>query len=471
MNRTMLVPMVVAAALFMENMDSTVIATSLPAIASDLGQNPVTLKLAFTAYLLSLAVFIPVSGWAADRFGARTVFQCAMAIFTVGSMGCGMAHSLGWLVACRVLQGMGGAMMAPVARLIVLKVVPRHELLSAIAYLTVPALIGPMIGPPLGGFITTYAHWRWIFWINVPVCVLGVALAAIFLPDVREDHPKRLDVNGFVLSALGLGTLMFGATLLGQAIAPRAVVAALLLVGLASTGLYFVHARRVESPILDLRLLSISTFRSSVLGGFLFRIGIGAIPFLLPLMLQLGFGLNPFETGTLTFSAAAGALLMKVAAQPILRWLGFRRVLVGNALISAVLLATCALFTPTTPHLLILAALLVGGFLRSLQFTALNAIVFADVDPAEMSAATVLSTVAQQLSLSFGVAVAAWVLELAEAARGTSVLAVEDYALAFIVISAIAATSAIVHARLPNGAGAALVTPRSPAPTLPASTA
>ena len=457
LNTSRLVPLVVAAGLFMENMDQTVIATSLPAMALDLGTDPVTLKLAFTSYLLSLAVFIPISGWAADRFGARIIFQAAMAVFTLGSIGCGFSHSLLQLIGFRMLQGVGGAMMVPVARLIILRLVPRHEMLQAMTYLTVPALIGPVIGPPLGGFITTYYHWRWIFWINVPVCLLGLALAYWLLPEVREEQPEGFDWGGFALSGIGLSALLFGITLIGRASLSPSWPLGMLALGTVLSVIYVRRARTIERPILDLRLLADPSFHSGVVGGALFRIGIGALPFLLPLLLQLGFGMTPFGAGSLTFAAAAGALLMKTTAHPILRRFGFRPVLMWNGLISAVLMAATALLSIQTPHLAIMALFLTGGFLRSLQFTALNAITFADLPAENASAATTLASVTQQLSSSIGVALAALVIEGSEALRGTLSLDVWDLSAAFVALSVVAATSVPVHARMPASAGRDLV--------------
>jgi len=457
-NQTRIVALVVAAGLFMENMDQTVIATSLPPMARDLGTDPVTLKLAFTSYLLSLAVFIPISGWTADRFGARTIFQSAMVVFTLGSIGCGFSGSLWSLVLFRMVQGIGGAMMVPVARLIILRLTPRHELLGALTYLTLPALVGPVLGPPLGGFITTYWHWRWIFWLNVPVCLLGVVLAFVFLPEVRDEKNERLDWLGFALSSVALCTLLFGITLLGGATASLASTLLLLLIGALAAWAYVRHARVTAHPILDLSLLAYPTFRSGVGGGAFFRIGIGAVPFLLPLMLQVGFGLNPFEAGSLTFAAAAGAMIMKATAQPILGRLGFRRVLLTNGIVSALFMAATALFTATTPHLLILAVLLVGGFLRSLQFTALNAITFAEVPNDRLSPATSLASVAQQLSSSIGVAIAAILLEAAQGLHGGGPLEVRDFAIAFVVLAAVSALSVLVHAGLRPEAGSEMIT-------------
>ncbi|MGE3874464.1 MAG: DHA2 family efflux MFS transporter permease subunit [Parvibaculaceae bacterium] len=448
------IPLVVAAALFMENTDGTVIATSLPAIAADLGEDPVILKLAFTTYLLALTVFIPISGWCADRFGARNVFRAAIAVFTLGSIACGLSTSLEGLIAARALQGMGGAMMVPVGRLIILRTVSKAEMVSALAMLTIPALIGPLLGPPLGGFITTYFHWRWIFWINVPVGLLGVALATIYMPDIREEGVPPLDVPGFFLSAFGLSALVFGATVLGRDdVLPAYGALSLVAAGLALTAIYIWHARRVRNPILDLDLFDIATFRSGTGGGSLFRVGVGAVPFLLPLMLQLGFQMTPFQSGSLTCAAALGALTMKFTAARILKRFGFRTVLIVNGLVSAATLAAQGLFTPETPHLVILAVLLAGGFFRSLQFTSLNALSYSDVPQREMGTATSLYSVAQQLSLAAGIVCAASVLELAQYLRGDLTLIVADFAYAFFAVALISALSVISHLKLAPDAG------------------
>jgi EmrB/QacA subfamily drug resistance transporter len=450
------VTLIVAVALFMENMDSTVIATSLPAIAADLHEDPIALKLALTSYLLSLAVFIPVSGWMADRFGARTVFRAAIVVFTVGSAACGFAQSLPDFVAFRILQGMGGAMMVPVGRLVILRTVPKAELISALAWLTIPALIGPVIGPPLGGFITTFIDWRWIFWINIPVGILGVILATRYVENIREDEMPPLDLKGFVLSGIGLAGVAFGFTTIGQDLLPQGLAFGLLALGAAFCLLYVRHAGKTAAPLLDLNLLKVETFFASVVGGFLFRVGIGAMPFLLPLLFQLGFGLTPFESGMLTFAGAIGALAMKTAAAPILRRFGFRRVLMVNAVIASLFIASAALFGPSTPHFLILAILLAGGFFRSLQFTSINALAYADIDNRAMSRATSFASVGQQLSLSAGVAVAALVLELQRYLHGTTGVEVGDFGPAFITVALIALSSVLIFARMPKHAGASL---------------
>ncbi|MET0157024.1 MAG: DHA2 family efflux MFS transporter permease subunit [Methyloceanibacter sp.] len=450
------VTLIVAVALFMEQMDSTVIATSLPAIAADLHDDPVALKLALTSYLLSLAVFIPLSGWVADRFGARTVFRAAIAVFTLGSAACGFAQGLPDFVAFRILQGMGGAMMVPVGRLVILRTVPKAELISALAWLTIPALMGPVIGPPLGGAISTFASWRWIFWINIPIGIIGMILATRYIENIREEKVPPLDVKGFILSGVGLSGIAFGFANIGQGLFPAEIVLALLVVGAVGCFLYVRHARVTKAPLIDLNLLKIDTFFASVIGGFLFRIGVGAMPFLLPLMLQLGFGLSPFQSGLLTFVSAVGAVAMKATAGPIIHRFGFKRTLVVNAVVSALFTAAIALFTAGTPHAIVLAVLLAGGFFKSLQFTALNAIAYADIKHAAMSRATSFASVVQQLAQSAGVAMGALVLEIERMGRPGAQVVAQDFPVAFLVVAAIAASSTFIFMRLPKGAGASL---------------
>src|SRR5271157_6053110 len=319
-----IVPLIVATALFMENMDSTVISTSLPAIAQALGTNPLALKLAVTSYLLSLAICIPASGWTADRFGTRNVFRAAIGVFVVGSIGCAASHSLEEFVFARIVQGAGGAMMTPVGRLIMVRSIDKRRLVNAMALVTIPALIGPICGPPLGGFITTYASWHWIFIINVPIGLVGVAMATRYIPDLPTERPAPFDYVGFVLSGLAIGGLAFGLSVMGLACLPNIVVAALIGAGIISTAAYMFHARRAPAPILDLRLFKFATFRASLFGGFMFRLGIGALPFLLPLLLQIGFNLTPFQSGLITFTGALGSIFMKAAVARVLKRFGYR---------------------------------------------------------------------------------------------------------------------------------------------------
>jgi EmrB/QacA subfamily drug resistance transporter len=451
-----ILPLVVAAALFMENMDSTVIATSLPAIAADLGTNPVSLKLAFTTYLLSLTVFLPISGWMADKYGAKLVFRAAIAVFTIASIGCGYAPSLAWLVALRGLQGLGGAMMVPVGRIILIRTIPKSELVSALAWLTVPALIGPLLGPPIGGFITTYFHWRWIFWMNLPFGILGLILASLYLPETREDNVPPLDVKGFLLSGLGLALTVFGCTVVGRGLLPEIPVLLMIALGAMFIVFYVRHSRQIENPILQLSMLSVDTLRISITGGLFYRIAAGAIPFLLPLMLQLGFGLSPFQSGLITCAAAVGAISMKFGAASILRRFGYRQLLIVNGTLSCVFMAAVGLFTPTLPYAVMTAILIIGGLSRSMQFTALNTIAYADVSTAQVSKANGLYTVAQQLSLALGVAIAATVLDLSQYLRGSDHLVQADFAAAFIVVAVGGLASILLFMRLPQDAGASI---------------
>ncbi len=345
-------------------------------------------------------------------------------------------------------------MMVPVGRLVLLRSVPKSELVSALAYLTVPALMGPIIGPPLGGFITTFASWRWIFWINIPIGILGFVLVTIFIEDRREEGVPPLDLAGFLMTATGLTGMVFGFESAGRGMLSTPVVIALFALGAASLTLYAHYARRVAHPVIDLSLLRIPTFRASVLGGFLFRIGIGAVPFLLPLMLQEGFGLDPFRSGLITFATAVGSMTMKVTARPILQWLGFRAVLIGNALVSSAMLAAYGLFTPQTGTVLMLAVLLTSGYFRSLQFTSVNALAYADVPRERMSQATSFASMAQQLSLSVGVGTGALLLHITVTARGGGHLLAADFRPAFFVVGAIAAASAFVYLPLARDAGA-----------------
>lgn len=454
MRQSRLLPLIIATALFMENTDSTVIATSLPAIALDLGEDPIALKLAITSYLVSLAIFIPISGWMADKYGARTVFRAAIAVFMVGSLSCAFANSLEGFVFARFLQGTGGAMMVPVGRLVLLRSVPKNEVVQALATLTIPALVGPIVGPPLGGFITYYFDWRWIFFINIPIGVLGMVLATIYIPNIREENTPPLDIVGFLLSGGGLALLMLGLATGGRHMIPLEFSIGCTVVGAISLILYIRHARRTPHPVIQLGLLRIPTFRASVVGGTLFRIGVGAIPFLLPLMLQIGFGLNPLASGSLTFIAAVGALFMKAMAKRVLELTGFRRLLTINAVIGAAFIAANGFFTPGTPHWLIMLILLIGGCFRSIQFTALNAIAYADVSNRDMSYATSLSSVAQQLALSTGVAFGAFVLETAAWAGGSGTISAADFGPAFWAVAVVSGLSAFFFAKLAPSAGA-----------------
>ena len=446
-------PLILAVALFMEQMDSTVIATSLPAIAADIGTSPIALKLAVTSYLVALAIFIPISGWMSDRFGAKNVFRLAIVVFMVGSISCAMSSSIHAFVLSRFLQGIGGSMMTPVGRLLLVRGTPREELVSAMAWLTIPALLGPITGPPLGGFLTTYLSWHWVFWINIPIGLLGLVLVTRFLPAGADYTPRPVDFPGFILSAMAFSGFVFGMSVISLPALPIGYAYLTLAVGFVCGVLYLLHARRAPYPLLDPKMFRYPLFRAGIIGGSNFRIGIGAIPFLLPLMLQLGFGLNPFQSGLVTFIAAVGALSSKFLAQWVFRNFGFRTVLTAGAFVSSLFIAVNSLFTPATPVGLIMACLLVGGVLRSICFTGVNAMVFSDIEDRDTSQATAINSVAQQISLATGVALAGGVLDLAGRLHGGAI-ELRDFHIAFLVVAVVASLSTFTFRRLPPDAGA-----------------
>ncbi|MGE3624411.1 MAG: MFS transporter [Bdellovibrionales bacterium] len=462
---TVIVPLIVACSLFMEQLDGSIIATALPAIAHSLHADPLHLNLAITSYMFSLAVFIPLSGWVADRFGARTVFRSAIIVFTIGSVLCGFAQDMWGLVAARVVQGAGGAMMVPVGRLVMLRTVPRAELVNAMAWLTTPALIGPVLGPPLGGLIVTYTSWRWIFFVNLPIGILGLILASIYIPNVREKSREPLDLRGFLLMATALAGLVFGFETLGRDLMPEVATAGMLGAGILCLGLYFLHVRGIRHPIIDLGLTRYHTYRASITGGTLYRIGVGALPFLLPMMFQVGFGMSAARSGFLTFASAAGAVLMKMAAAPVIRRFGFKRVLVVNSFINVVFLAGCAFFSPETWHIAIFTFLLIGGFFRSLQFTALNTLAYAEIPPGLISRANTLYSMLQQLALSLGVAVGALLLNLTMAMKGSGHLGAWDFWPAYIAVGLLGVLSVPYFMSLPANAGEEMSGHAMPPPT------
>lgn len=453
MNR--IVPLILAVALFMEQMDSTVIATALPAIATDLGVGPITLKLALTSYMVALAIFIPISGWMADRHGAKRIFRMAILVFIAGSIACAFSASLPQFVLSRFLQGMGGAMMTPVGRLVLLRTTKRSELVSAMAWLTVPGLIGPLTGPPIGGFITTWFSWHWIFLINVPVGILGYVLSGIFLPDVQAETTPPLDIRGFFLSATAAGGVIFGLSVISLPALPPAIGIVTTFIGLAAGIAYVAHARATPAPVISLKLFANDTFRRAVTSGVLFRIASGAIPFLMPLMLQLGFGLSPFQSGMITFIGALGAITTKFIVRRVLAFAGFRTVLLTATLATTVATIANAFFTPETPYALIFFFLFVAGLARSFFFTSSNTLSYAEIDNVQASQASTIASVAQQISLALGVATAAAVLEMRSLFSGSH-LALGDFHIAFLAVAALSLTALPPILRLPRNAGASV---------------
>jgi EmrB/QacA subfamily drug resistance transporter len=449
-----LVPIIIGSALFMQTLDATVIANALPSMALALNEAPLRLNLAISAYLLSTAVFLPISSWAADRFGARSVFLVAIVLFASASLLCGVAQDLPQLIAARVLQGFAGAMMGPVGRLVLLKTVPKSQLVRAMAVLTMPALLGPVLGPLLGGAIVTFSSWRWIFFINIPIGLLGVILVTRFVPNIREEVSARLDVYGFVLTGIGLACLVFALENVGRGTLAGLWILALAVFGSLCLMMYVRHARHTRDAAVDLTLFRIPTFTAALVGGAFARLVIGASPFLLAMLLQVGFGLTAFEAGAMTFTSAAGALFMKTTAPPIIRHFGFRRVLVINTVITSVILMAYALFTAATPHVLVILVLFTGGFFRSLQFTSLQALAFADVPQGRMSRASSLSSMGQQLSQAVGVGLAAFTLQVTLRLSGASELTAANVSPAFIVIGVMSLLSLVFFLKLPHDAAA-----------------
>ncbi|WP_205318441.1 MFS transporter [Klebsiella pneumoniae] len=406
--------LLVAGAFFMEFLDGTVIATALPDMARDFGVTAVELNIGISAYLITLAVLIPASGWIADRFGARAIFTLALAIFTLASVFCGLSTEVHIFVAMRILQGVGGALMVPVGRLAVLRTTPKHQLIKAIATLTWPALVAPIIGPPLGGFITRYASWHWIFFINVPLGLAAIILSLRIIPDIRETERRSFDLSGFITTSVAMVSLVTAMERLGDRqpqIWPTLALAAL---GFGCLLYSIRHFRRAVAPMVRLDALQVPTFRVTMYGGSLFRASISAVPFLLPLLFQVGFGMDPFHSGLLVLAVFVGNLTIKPATTPLIRWLGFRRLLLINGALNVCSLLACALLTPQTPVWAIMLILYLGGVFRSIQFTGVSTLAFADVPAAQMSDANTLFSTASQLAVGLGITLGAIGIRLGE---------------------------------------------------------
>ncbi len=407
-------PWVVATVLFMEQLDSTIINTAVPAMAENLGVTPLSLKAVVTSYVISLAVCIPASGWMADQFGTRRVFFAAVALFTGASILCGFAISAPMLVATRVLQGIGAAMMTPVGRLAIVQTFPKSQLLRAQNFVIIPALIGPMLGPTIGGLIVNWASWRVIFFVNVPVGIVALYLIHRYMPDYRADRKRPFDVIGLALFGSGAALLSWLLEVFGEHTIDPTSGAVLLLISLSMLAAFAWHARENPHPLLRLGLFRLRTFRVSVLGGFVTRLGVGGLPFLLPLLFQLGLGLPAWESGLLLIPSAVAAIAMKVMATPILKRHGFRQVLIVNTVLTGVTIALFALVGPSTPIAVIVGLGLAQGFFNSLQFSSINSMAFADIEPRDSSMASSIASTLQQMSLGFGLAfgslIAGWYL-------------------------------------------------------------
>ncbi len=446
------IAMIVASAMLMENVDATVLATALPTMARDFGVDAPAMSIALTSYLLSLAIFIPASGRMADSFGSRTVFRSAIAVFVIGSILCAFAPTLPFLVLARLLQGIGGAMMMPVGRLVLMRSVDRKDMVSAMSWLLVPALIGPIVGPPLGGFIVTYLDWRWIFYINVPIGIIGMIFVSIYIDEVKGKAAGPFDTLGFILSGISLGSMLFGFELSsheGQGSFAIFLIAIGLLFGIA----YLRHARNHPSPIMDFSLMKVPSFGTSVIAGSLTRITQGAQPFLLPLLFQIGFGLSAAAAGQIVISTALGALFMKPLARAVFRRVGFRRSLVINGILGTIGYGLCAAFRPDWPMPLIFIALVLSAFFMSFQFTAYNTIAYDEIGQDRMSSATSFYTTFQQLMLSLGICIGALALHGSMAFNGVKTPELGDFSIAFIVVAIISITATIWNLRFSPTAG------------------
>ena len=453
LSRQQIVPLVVACAMFMEQIDGTVITTAVPRIAEALHTDPVHLNLAVSCYMLSLAVFIPLSGWIADRFGAKNVFRFSIVVFIVGSVACGLASSLWFLVLSRIFQGLGGAMMVPVGRLALLKTIPKNRLVDAMALMTAPALLGPILGAPIGGIIVTYFSWRWIFFINVPIGILGIVMVSRYIDNIYGNRSAPLDLSGFLLMAVTLAGLMFGFETVGRNLVSTPTIVGVTTVSVFCLFFYLVSLRKRRFPILDLRPLRYPTYRSAMIGGSFFRISIGAMPFLLPLFFQYGFGMSPAMSGFMTLGGAAGSCLMKILSTRVLRITGFKNLLIGNSVLNAFYFALCAAFSLEMSIGYIFAFLLMGGIFRSIQFMAINSVAFADIPDRLLSRANTFYNMMQQLTLSLGVAVGALALNVSLRLRDATTPQISDFGPVFIFLAVITLLALVSYIPLPANAG------------------
>ncbi|HEY4030747.1 MAG TPA: MFS transporter [Caulobacteraceae bacterium] len=448
----------VASALFMQSIDSTALSTALPTLAKAFATNPIHLKLCLTAYIMALAVFVPASAWMADRYGARRVFMGAMMVFLLGSVLCALSHSLLQLVGARILQGAGGAMMTPVGRIIVVGSHPREQLVKAMIWLTTPAMLGPILGPPLSGFILSIADWPWIFYINLPVGVLGVAAVLRFVPRIRQPDPGRFDSAGFALAATAISAAMIGAEALGVDLFPAWVQWGAWIVATAAGGGYIAYARRKEKPVLDLRLLKVATYRVNQTGGSLIRMTLGAMPFLLPLLLQGGLGWTPLQAGGLTMASALGSMSARVGAQSLLRRFGFKAVLIATAIACGVAVGATGWFRASTPVAAMAAVLFLGGFLRSNNLTSVSTLAFADIPDRQVSQASSFTAVVQQMSQALGITLAGLMLHLAQVANGPGVAPLDpkNFILPFAAVGLCGMLAALTYLPLERTAGSNL---------------
>jgi EmrB/QacA subfamily drug resistance transporter len=446
------IALIVGAAMFMEQLDGTVLATALPSMARELGVTAPSLSIALTSYLISLAIFIPVSGRIADRFGARTVFRTAIIIFLLGSISCANAPNATFLVIARFFEGVGGALMMPVGRLVLMRNVEKRDLIQATSWVLIPAVVGPILGPPVGGFIVTYLNWRWIFYINLPIGLLGIVLVSLFIANTKGEVPEKTDYKGIFLSSMSLGLFLFGFELISH---DGLVYLALgfLAVGAIMGALYVRHAHTAKDPILDISLMKIPTFGTSVIAGAITRLTQGAHPYLLPLMMQLGFGMTAAQSGVMTLATALGSIVAKPIAPKFLRRFGFRDTLMVNGVFASAGYAVCGLFRPSWPLPVMFVIMICSGFFMSIQFTGYNTIAYDEVNQQRMGAATSFYTTFQQLMLSMGICAGAAALQAAMVLGGHHMPQFVDFTAAFWTVAAVSLTATIWNRRFSHEAG------------------
>jgi EmrB/QacA subfamily drug resistance transporter len=450
-----LLPWLVAVAFFMESLDTTILNTATPVVAAALKVAPLSMKAVLASYTLSLAVFIPISGWMADRFGTRRVFASAIGIFTLGSFLCGLSTNIHVLVACRILQGCGGAMMVPVGRLTLVRTFAKSELVRAMSFVAIPSLVAPMLGPVAGGFIVGYFPWRVIFFLNIPVGLIGLVMVYLHLPDYRGNNVHPLDLAGLFLFGSGVGLLSYVLEVFGEHALNGGQLLGLLALSAVLLASYGYRAHRTAFPLLHLSLFRIRTFRAAVSGSFFTRLGIGGIPFLLPLLYQVGLGFTPIQSGLLLMPQAIGALVMKLTMARILARLGYRAVLVSNTAILGLLIILFATIGAGTPVWLIAMQAFCFGFFTSLQYTSMNTLVYADVVPNEVSGASTIASTMQQMSISFGVACASLAASffIPDRYHSSAPQMIHGVHRAFLLLGGLTILSTIIFRELKSGDG------------------
>jgi EmrB/QacA subfamily drug resistance transporter len=462
-----LLPWLVAVGFFMESLDTTILNTAVPAIAHALNVPPLSMKAVLASYTLSLAVFIPISGWMANRFGTRRVFASAIGIFTLGSFLCGISNNIHLLVACRILQGGGGAMMLPVGRITMVRTFAKSELINAMSFVAIPGLVGPMVGPVIGGAIIGYFHWSVIFFVNIPIGLVGLYMVYRHLPNYREKRNYRLDIVGLVLFGSGIALLSYVLEVFGETTLSSREMLGLLAISAALLSAYGLHTKRTPHPLLRLKLLGIRTFRVAVSGNLFTRLGIGGIPFLLPLLYQVGLGFSAIQSGLLIMPQAFAAMSLKLTMPMILRKFGYRTVLIINTLMLGVMIMLFATIDRETPVWLIVVMAFAYGFLTSLQYTSMNTLAYADVGEHEASGASTIASTVQQLAVSFGIATAslAAALFIPDHLHATGTQMIHGIHLALLCLAVLTIVSTVVFVRLKPRDGAAVSRHKSEVPT------